>query len=176
MKELIKRVREKGLPKKTVVMIIGAVVILGGLALSELTDTKPKNDEDNSICAEDYIESTEKTLEKLLSDIEGAGKVRVMLTVDTCYENVYAKSYDTKGEKTEKGSENELSEEYIIVKKGSNNEECLVIKVYEPTVKGVAVIAEGADSVKVKTAITDTVCALFNISTAQVSVEKMCKE
>ncbi len=176
MKELLKRVREKNLPKKTVVMIIGAVVILAGLTLSELTARKSKTDKENPVSAEDYIESTEKTLEKLLSDIEGAGKVRVMLTVDTCYENVYAKSYDTKGEKTENGSGNELSEEYIIVKKGSNNEECLVIKVYEPTVKGVAVIAEGADSIKVKTAITDTVCALFNISTAQVSVEKMSKE
>jgi stage III sporulation protein AG len=51
-----------------------------------------------------------------------------------------------------------------------------VVKVYEPTVKGVAVIAEGADSITVKTAITEMVCALFNISTAQVSVEKMCKE
>ena len=77
---------------------------------------------------------------------------------------------------TEKETENELSEEYIIVKKGSNNEECLVVKVYEPTIKGVAVISEGADSIKVKTAITDTVCALFDISTAQVSVEKMSEK
>ena len=176
MKELINRIREKKLPKKTIVMIIGAVVVLAGLTLSEFTSVEQKITDENTLCAEDYIKSTEKNLEKLLSDIEGAGDVKVMLTVDTCYENVYAKSYDTKGEKNEKGTQNELSEEYIIVKKGSNNEECLVIKVYEPTVKGVAVIAEGADSIRVKTAITDTVCALFNISTAQVSVEKMSKE
>ncbi len=176
MKEFFNRIREKKLPKKTIVMIIGAVVVLAGLTLSEFTSEEPKSNEDPPFCAEDYIKKTEKNLEKLLSDIEGAGSVKVMLTVDTCYENVYAKSYDTKGEKNETGNRNELSEEYIIVKKGSNNEECLVIKVYEPTVKGVAVIAEGADSIRVKTAITDTVCALFNISTAQVSVEKMCKE
>lgn len=176
MKEFLNRIREKKLPKKNIVMIIGAVVVLAGLTLSEFTSEEPKPNEENTLCAEDYIKKTEKNLEKLLSDIEGAGSVKVMLTVDTCYENVYAKSYDTKGEKNETGTQNELSEEYIIVKKGSNNEECLVIKVYEPTVKGVAVIAEGADSIRVKTAITDTVCALFNISTAQVSVEKMCKE
>jgi stage III sporulation protein AG len=61
----------------------------------------------------------------------------------------------------------------VIVKQGSNNEECLVIKVYEPRVKGVAVIAQGADNINVKQAITDTVCALFDISSASVSVEKM---
>ncbi|MBR4286277.1 MAG: hypothetical protein IKT55_01080 [Clostridia bacterium] len=176
MKELISRLREKKLPKKAIIMIACAVVVLAGLTISEFAAEEPKTNTEASVCADDYIKSTQKNLERLLSDIEGAGDVRVMLTVDTCYENVYAKSYDTKGEKSENGSENELSEEYIIVKKGSNNEECLVVKVYEPTVKGVAVIAEGADSITVKTAITETVCALFNISTAQVSVEKMCKE
>ena len=48
-----------------------------------------------------------------------------------------------------------------------------MVKVYEPTVKGVAIVAEGADDVNVKTAITETVCALFGISSAKVSVEKM---
>ncbi len=176
MKELINNLREKKIPKKSLILIIGAVVVLVGLVLSEFNSHEPETTEDNTLCAQEYIKKTEKNLEKLLGEIEGAGEVNVMLTVDTCYENVYAKSYDTKGQKTENGTENELSEEYIIVKKGSNNEECLVIKVYEPTVKGVAVIAEGADSIRVKTAITDTVCALFNISTAQVSVEKMCAD
>lgn len=176
MKEFIKSIREKKMPKKTILMIVGAVVVLIGLLLSEFTTGENQTPEEPYVSAEEYIKNTEKNLEKLLSDIDGAGNVKVMLTVDTCYENVYAKGYDTKGQKDEKGTENELSEEYIIVKKGSNNEECLVIKVYEPTVKGVAVIAEGADSIRVKTAITDTVCALFNISTAQVSVEKMCAD
>ncbi len=173
MKEIINRIREKKLPKKSVALIIGAVIILGALAFGELSSGEVTTDEDGVITACEYVKSTEKSLEKLLSDINGAGDVRVMLTVESCYENVYAKSYDSKGQQTEKGAENELSEEYVIVKKGSNNEECLVIKVYEPTVKGVAVIAEGAGNIKVKTAITDTVCALFDISTAQVSVEKM---
>ncbi len=173
MKEILNRFREKKLPKKSVALIIGAVIILGVLVFSEASNGNVSTDEDGVITAEEYVKSTEKSLERLLSDINGAGDVRVMLTVEACYENVYAKSYDSKGQQTEGGAENELSEEYVIVKKGSNNEECLVIKVYEPTVKGVAVIAEGADNIKVKTAITDTVCALFDISAARVSVEKM---
>ena len=43
MKELLKRVREKNLPKKTVVMIIGAVVILAGIFF--LTSGKKKTGE-----------------------------------------------------------------------------------------------------------------------------------
>jgi stage III sporulation protein AG len=173
MKELIKSIRDKKLSKKSLVLLIGAIVIGIALVIGEITPESKATPEDNTVYAQDDIKQTEKNLQKLLSGIEGAGNVKVMLTVDSCFENVYAKSYDTKSQKTENGTENELSEEYIIVKNGSNNEECLVIKVFEPTVKGVAVIAEGADSIRVKTAITDTVCALFDISTAQVSVEKM---
>ena len=95
-----------------------------------------------------------------------------MVTLDNCFEIVYATSYDTKTQEDDNKTQSENQEEYVIVKKGSNNEECLVVKVYEPQVKGVAVVAEGADSVYVKRAITETVCALFDISSAKVSVEK----
>lgn len=122
--------------------------------------------------ADEYTKNTEKELEAILSKINGAGKVRVMVTLDNCYENVYATGYATKTEEDDKKIKSENQEEYIIVKKGSGNEECLVVKVYEPQVKGVAVVAEGADSIYVKKAITETVCALFDISSAKVSVEK----
>lgn len=94
-----------------------------------------------------------------------------MITLENCYENVYAKGYNEKQDSEENSQKYESEEDYIIVKNGSNNEECLVIKVYEPTVKGVAVIAEGAGNAKVKNAITQTVCALFDIDSTKVSVE-----
>ena len=122
---------------------------------------------------ENLAKEIEKELETLLSKINGAGDVRAMVTLESCYENVYAKGYTTKSEQDELKDKSEMTEEYIIVKNGSSNEECLVVKVYEPTVKGVAIVAEGADDVNVKTAITETVCALFGISSAKVSVEKM---
>ena len=96
-----------------------------------------------------------------------------MLTLENCYENVFAKGYNEKKDNKSDSQKIESEEEYIIVKNGSNNEECLVVKVYEPTVKGVAVIAQGAGNTQVKNAITQTVCALFDISTAKVSVEEM---
>ena len=41
--------------------------------------------------------------------------------------------------------------------------------------KGVAVICQGGDDVAVRKAITEAVCALFDISSASVSVTKMNK-
>ena len=177
MKDILKNILSGSkLSKKNIAMIVLAVVVLLLLLFSELSgdEAKEKNIDSNAtVYAEDYIKETEKRLEGVLSGLSGAGKVKVMITLESCYENVYAKGYTSKSKEGENEESQETAEEYIIVKQGSNNEECLVIKVYEPRVKGVAVIAQGADNINVKQAITDTVCALFDISSASVSVEKM---
>ena len=66
MKEFINSIREKKLPKKTIVMIVGAVVVLIGLLLSEFTTGENKTPEEPYVSSEEYIKSTEKNLEKLL--------------------------------------------------------------------------------------------------------------
>ena len=178
MSEILKNIRNLNLSKKNAILIVLAVIALMILVFSEFTGTEETADidaQDTSQYAAQYTKQTEKELEILLGKISGAGEVKAMVTLESCYENVYAKGYSTKNEQDELQVKSETSEEYIIVKNGSNNEDCLVVKVYEPTVKGVAIVAEGADDVNVKAAITETVCALFGISSAKVSVEKMTK-
>lgn len=179
MNDLLKNIKKLKIGKKNLILLglAGVVMLLllvGEAFGSDSSETVSKEDTVNF--SVEYIEKTEKSLEALLEKISGAGDVRVMITLENCYENVYAKGYNEKSDNSEGSTEYESEEEYIIVKKGSNNEECLVVKVYEPTIKGVAVIAEGAGNTQVKNAITQTVCALFDISTARVSVEKMAEK
>lgn len=172
MNDLFENLKNLKIGKKNIVLVAVAILIIFLLLISEfLTPDNTENisKENTEIYSSQYIEKTEKELETLLENISGAGEVKVMITLENCYENVFAKGYT---EKTD-SQKSESEEEYIIIKNGSNTEECLVVKVYEPTVKGVAVIAEGAGNTQVKNAITQTVCALFDISTAKVSVEKM---
>jgi len=176
MNDLFKNIKNLKIGKKNAVLIFVAVFIMLLLFASEFVtsdSSQPIPKENTAQYSQQYIDKTEKELEALLGKINGAGDVKAMITLENCYENVYAKGYNEKKDNAENSQQYELNEEYIIVKNGSNNEECLVIKVYEPTVKGVAVIAEGAGNSQVKNAITQTVCALFDISTAKVSVEKM---
>ncbi|MEE1505315.1 MAG: hypothetical protein UGF89_13860 [Acutalibacteraceae bacterium] len=176
MNDLLSNLKNLKIGKKNIVLVAIAVLIMLLLLLSEfLTTDNTENisKEDTEIYSSQYIEKTEKELEALLENISGAGDVKVMLTLENCYENVFAKGYNEKNDNKSDSQKIESEEEYIIVKNGSNNEECLVVKVYEPTVKGVAVIAQGAGNTQVKNAITQTVCALFDISTAKVSVEEM---
>ncbi len=174
MKEIFERIKLSEMPKKQIIaicMAIGAVLLL---VITGITgDEEHISSENTAVYADEYIKDVEKRLESILCEIDGAGKVEVMVTLESCYENVYAKSYSTKSQTEDNGNQSELTEQYVIVKKGSNNEECLVVKVYEPEVKGVAIVAQGADKENVKTAITETVCAVLDVSSAKVSVEKM---
>ncbi len=176
MNDLFKNLKKIKIGKKNIILISVAVFIMLFLFAGELVGGESKESvskEDTAQFSNQYIEKTEKELEALLEKISGAGDVKVMITLENCYENVYAKGYNEKKSDDENSVKYESEEQYIIVKNGSSTEECLVVKVYEPTIKGVAVIAQGAGDTQVKNAITQTVCALFDISTAKVSVEKM---
>ena len=176
MNDLFNNLKALKIGKKNIVLVAIAVLIMLLLFFSEIFSENNKENvskENTEIYSSQYIDKTEKELEELLESINGAGEVKVMITLETCYENVFAKGYNEKNDNKTDSYKSESEEEYIIIKNGSNNEECLVVKVYEPAVKGVAVIAQGAGNVQVKNAITQTVCALFDISTAKVSVEKM---
>lgn len=179
MNDILKNIKNLKLGRKNIVLICVAVLIMLLLVMSEMFSEKENeiiSKDDTAVYSSQYIKKTEKELECILEKISGAGEVKVMITLESCYENVYAKGYSQQTDEKDDSQKSQSEEEYVIVKKGSNNEECLVVKVYEPTIKGVAVIAQGAENTQVKNAITQTVCALFDISTAKVSVEKMKKD
>lgn len=179
MNDLLNNLKNLKIGKKNIILVSVAISIMLLIFISELF-AENKNEmvskENTEIYSSHYIEKTEKELEALLENISGAGEVKVMITLENCYENVFAKGYSEKTDNKTDSQKSESDEEYIIIKNGSSNEECLVVKVYEPTIKGVAVIAQGAGNTQVKNAITQTVCALFDISTAKVSVEKMIEK
>lgn len=176
MNEILKKFKGIKLNKKNLYLILGVIFALVLLFAGEFSGSTGETGvavTDTATYSAEYIKKTEKELEAMLSEISGAGDVTVMITLESCYENVYAKAYNSEQEQNENSTEEILEEEYVILKNGSSNEECLVVKVYEPKIKGVAVVCRGGDNVSVKKAITETVCALFDISSAKVSVTKM---
>lgn len=178
MMKILEKFRSLPDKRRNIILVAVGTVALVLLLLTELSggEEVPSPQSDTAEYAKEYTESLEKQLSELLEEIDGAGKVEVMITLESCYENVYAKGYSTQQDSDENGAQSQVTEEYIIVKNGSSTEECLVVKVYEPIIKGVAVVAEGADNIQVKKAITETVCALFDISSNKVSVIKKYEE
>lgn len=154
---------------KKIIAVIGVLgVIL--IMLSEFIPQNKSNESSktNSITEySDYKESLEKQLLGILSSIQGVGKCKVMITLEETQECVFAKNEKAQNSQNDNSSENE----YVIID-NSGNETPVLIKEYFPKVLGVAIVCEGAENSLVCEEITNSVTALFDISSNRISVSK----
>ena len=111
------------------------------------------------------VRNEEERLAEMLAQIEGAGRVSVMITYESGTEKSLA--YETKTSSRENSGER--SEDRKAVTSGG---EPMVVKEVYPQVKGVIVAADGADSASVKTAIREAVTASLGVSAHRVCIFK----
>lgn len=153
------------------ITIIGLV----GIVLIMLSENIPKENKEvsntggnSSVSVDEYKRSVQNELQKIIAQIDGAGKCSVMVTFDNATENVFA--YNSTREKDENGEKQ--SHEYVIVK--SNGEETpIVVKEIQPSIRGVIVVCEGGDSIEVKQDIIESISCVFAIPSNRISVNKM---
>ncbi len=149
--------------KKTALIILAAII---GMLLILFSGTE--NDIDREKVKDNptaEMQECEEKLERLLSDVKGAGRVRVMITYETSDENVFAYNKD----ESFRENEQNFSSDYILVK-NNGNETGLKLKTVYPQVKGVAVVCDGAADPVTKEQIISVISALFDISTKNISV------
>lgn len=178
MKKLLASVSEKTrMGKKAllcVALLVLGLVLLALSGISNVGETEKASVESTStIGTDDYAESLEERLTSILSSIDGAGRVKVMVTLESGSEDIYLRDYDY-GENIDPSgkSSRESKDKYVIID-GSNEEKGIVVRVLEPEVRGVAVVCDGAGSQTVCRQIVETVTALLGVTGAQVSVAKM---
>lgn len=120
------------------------------------------------------LEEEEKKLEDMLSKIDGAGKVQVMLTLKTSTEQILARDEDSSYESGEIGNRaEERSFSTVIISAGGGKESGVTLKYIYPQYLGALVVAEGADSRQVKLELTDAVSSLTGLGTDKITVTKM---
>ncbi len=123
----------------------------------------------------EYCDYLEKRVEDIVNSIEGAGEVRVMITLAETTEYVYAQNQNgTK--KSNKDSENSDNKSNFVIIEKDNNDSGLLIKTFEPKIRGVAVVCDGGDNPLVQQQIYSTVSAVLNVSTARISISKLTSE
>ncbi len=124
----------------------------------------------------EYEQQLEQRLCDIIGAIAGAGEAKVMLTLDSGSEPIYATQgeSDSKHSINENGSEESLTanKEYVIIGSGGG-QQGLVLKMLEPQVRGVAVICRGGDDLTVKQAIVEAVTAVLGIGSNKVSVARL---
>lgn len=125
-------------------------------------------------------DSIEQKLASTLSQIEGAGNVEVMITYESTSEIVPAISVDKQTSTTTDSSDNgtsttntENTQSEVVTVGSSSGNSALVLKEISPKIRGVIVVAEGADNIAVKLNLLSAIETLLNVNPDQVDVYKM---
>lgn len=147
------------------------IVILAGIALmlipGHVSDTATQTSPEE-IQIED-TKTVEQRLADVLSKVDGAGKVDVMITEAAGEEIVY--QTDTSVSTGENSSATQS--DTITVSDAQRVETGLIKQVNPPRYQGAVVVCEGADSPAVRLAIVDAVSKVTGLGADRISVMKM---
>ncbi|MDE6035958.1 MAG: hypothetical protein K2G36_08630 [Ruminococcus sp.] len=168
----------RNLPKEkkllAVVMMLGVAGLIFIMLSAVVPDSKKDTEsagyslEDGADSTEKYRIDTEKRLEEFLSNIDGAGDVKVCITVATDQRYVYA----TEGKRNQSGNTTEEEKKYVIIGNGSEKT-ALVETVQPPAITGAVVACSGYDSPAVQEQIYKATSAVLGISTGKIYVTKL---
>lgn len=147
------------------ILLIGVLLMI--LPVSEkntqqAADTPP-------VEATQEVETLQDQLSALLSQMEGAGKVQVLLTQATGEKTLYQTDEDST---TANQSETKRTDT-VILTDSSRNEVGLVRQIDPPTYLGAVVLCQGADNSAVKLAITQAVSNATGLGYHKITILKM---
>lgn len=118
-------------------------------------------------------EDLERRMEETLSLIDGAGQVRVMLTLKDTGEKVVEKDITRRsGGSASAGETTDVSQSTVFSKNGSD-ETPYISNELTPQVEGVLVVAQGGGDSLVKQNILQSVMALFPLEAHKITIVKM---
>lgn len=173
MNDLLKKYLEKF--KNPRVLIIIGVIGIALIFLSSFIEPKPdvtKGAEDFS--AEEYKESLEKDVTRLVKSISGSRKVTVVITLESGMNYQYADNLEetdeTKNDNQNTAEKSELKQNYITVKNADGSEAAILISKQMPEIRGVAIVCEGGDNAALNQKIQNAVMSALNITSKRVYI------
>ena len=143
-----------------------ALVAVAGLLLMLLPGKQPADLPQPTVQEQ---ETMEELLEAILSRIEGAGQVKVLLSEQTGQEILYQTDTDEEGD----GTNVSRSSRTVIVSDDARNEAGLIRRTDPPRYLGAVVVCQGGDSPQVRLAVVEAVSCATGLSANQISVLKM---
>ena len=156
---------------KYVLLLVAAGVVL--LLLSPGSGKKTEPVPSAGITETGFsVTELEEKLEAALSKIDGAGKVKVILTVRSSTEQIIAEDRESSQRITAEGTEKEESVRAVITDSG-NDESPVTVKYVYPEFQGALVVAEGADDATVRLAVTKAVAGLTGLGSDRITITKM---
>ncbi len=139
-----------------IILLLGVAL----LALGSLPNKKPEAEAKPAEKNGGYMELLEARLSKTLSEIDGAGRVEVMLVAEN--DGSIAVQQDGSGESSK-----------TVVISGPSGSEALVLAENAPSVRGALIVAEGGGSDRVRADLAEAASTALGIGAHRVKVYKM---
>ncbi len=158
------------------VIAIGLLLVLLPLNSGEKTDGQPQTQSMSDIptaVQKSYVEQTEQRLSEVLSSIDGAGRVEVMLTVQGSEITYFQTDTDTTSTQNADGTSSSAQYKTVILSGSGEYDKAAVTKTEYPMFRGALIVSEGADNSAVRLALVNAVSSLLGLGTDKISVVKM---
>ena len=146
-------------------LLLGILLLAAGRSFSDSKEEVPQT----VAAAETADRATERRMAEILSKIQGAGQVDVMLT----YRQTEEKTIAHNETREENGEALRTEQTAILLEEGDGATQPLVLTEMGPVVEGVVIAAQGADSPAVAAALNQAAQALLDVPAHKVAVLKM---
>lgn len=188
IKNFLKEKDEKSINKLVMLFLVGiALLVISSVFMKPSEQKTQPETEDEAIIKmpetdSGYEEKVEAKLEEILSMADGAGKVKVMVTLVQGKETVVKEDSKTSESMTDEsdgsGGDRKISDKTsesntVMIRQKDGSEIPLVLVETEPRVEGVIIISEGGGNVIVKDALIRATQTVLGIEAHKVQVLKM---
>ncbi|QSZ26512.1 stage III sporulation protein AG [Aceticella autotrophica] len=182
LKEKILKTDSKTVHDLIIIFIIGLIILIGASVFVKPQPTNKNNDKQMVIKQDinnDYAKEVENNLKNVLSKIHGVGKVDVMITLNTDEEVVAAtdsvQSETSTNEKDNNGgtrvtTQTETNNKIVTSQTTTGQNQPIILKKVMPEIRGVIVVAEGADNPNIQYQLLSAVQTALGIPAYKVKV------
>ena len=162
-------------------ILVGVLLLVIALPQGEENGTGQADTEKVSESVSQPADKTgqmEQELQSILEQVQGVGKVRVMITIKSYGKKTVEKDSSSTAESSASGSgessETKRTEETTVYARDSQgNETPFVTEETAPVVEGVLVAAQGGDNLTVAENIADAAEVLFGVEAHKIKVMKL---
>ena len=141
------------------------VLALGLLLLALPSLPKQQQQQTETAPAVQQTPALSQQLERILAQMQGVGRVQVMLAVSAGEQTLY--------QTDENSTDTTVRKETVIITDSQRNQHALVSQVLPQRYCGAIVVCQGADNPAVKLAIVEAVCRATGLGADSISVLKM---
>ncbi len=138
-----------------IVVLVGILLMMLPVGTSKKKETTPEK----QTVQEPAMETR---LANIISQIRGAGKVSVMLTIAAGEETVFQEDQGSTGQK-----------DTVTVTDRDRNQSGLVVQILPPRYLGAVVVCQGAEDPQVRLAIAEAVSSLTGLGMDKISIVRM---